>query len=93
MQITEVRVKKVHYEKEPKLKALATIVFDGEFVVNDLRVIEGLKGVFVSMPRRKTAEGSYKDVAHPITAGARETIQNAVLAAYHEAEVKEAVSI
>lgn len=92
MQISAVRVRKVTNPSEQKLKALASVVFDEQFVVHDVRVVEGANGMFVSMPRRKNAEGEYKDVAHPITAGAREMLQKAVLEAYREQEAKETVS-
>ncbi|HYF93100.1 MAG TPA: septation regulator SpoVG [Symbiobacteriaceae bacterium] len=93
MQITDVRIRKASSTHETKLKALASIVFDGQFVVHDLRVVEGINGLFVAMPGRKTAEGTYKDVAHPITAEAREIVQKAVLEAYRETEVKDAVGM
>jgi len=92
LQITDVRLRKVS-ANESKLKALCSIVFDDMFVVHELRVVEGIKGLFVAMPRRKTAEGEFKDQAHPITAEARDMIQKTVLAAYHEMELKESVSV
>jgi stage V sporulation protein G len=90
MQVTDVRVRRVT-GSDSKLKALCSVVFDDMFVVHELRVIEGINGLFVAMPRRKTAEGEFKDLAHPITAEAREEIQRAVLAAYNEAERRESV--
>lgn len=90
MQITDVRVRKAN-GNEGKLKAYCSVVFDGMFVVHDLRIVEGANGVFVAMPRRKTAEGEYKDLAHPITAEARELVQKAVLEAFHEVERKETI--
>jgi stage V sporulation protein G len=90
VQVTDVRIRKAN-GVEGKLKAYCSVVFDDMFVVHDLRVVEGVNGVFVAMPRRRTPEGEYKDLAHPITAEARELVQKAVLAAYHEAERKEAV--
>ena len=91
MQITDVRVRKMDGAVDNKVKAVVSVVFDSMFVVHDLRVIEGTNGVFVAMPRKKTAEGEYKDQAHPITAEAREMIQKAVLQAYSEAEHRETV--
>lgn len=88
MQITDVRIRKAT-GMESKLKAHCSIVFDNMFVVHDLRVVEGVHGMFVAMPRRKTGEGEFKDMAHPITADARELIQKAVLSAFAEAESKE----
>lgn len=90
MQITDVRVRKVS-TNEGKLKAYCSVVFDGMFVVHDMRVVEGVNGVFVAMPRRKTSEGEYKDLAHPITAEARELIQKTVLEAFQELESKETI--
>lgn len=93
MQITDVRIRKITSTSEPKLKGLVSVVFEGQFVVHDIRVIDGVNGLFVAMPRKKTAEGTFKDVAHPITAEAREMIQKTVLGAYQESEVKEALSL
>lgn len=90
MQITDVRVRKVS-TNEGKLKAYCSVVFDGMFVVHDMRVVEGVNGVFVAMPRRKTSEGEYKDLAHPITSEARELIQKTVLDAFQETESKETI--
>jgi stage V sporulation protein G len=90
VQVTDVRVRKAT-GTESKLKAYCSVVLDGMFVVHDVRVVEGVNGMFVSMPRRKTNEGEFKDLAHPITAEAREMIQRAVLDAYFEAERKETV--
>jgi stage V sporulation protein G len=93
MQVTDVRIRKATGATEPKLRAYCSVVFDGQFVVHDLRVVDGVNGLFVAMPRRKTAEGEFKDMAHPITAEAREMVQKAVLEAYNQAEVRESVSI
>mgnify|MGYP005850335547 FL=1 len=67
------------------MKAVVSITFDGEFVVHDVKVVEGPNGLFVAMPSRKTPEGEYRDIAHPISATAREVIQRAVLKAYQAA--------
>ncbi|MHB8927817.1 MAG: septation regulator SpoVG [Bacillota bacterium] len=83
MQVTDVRVRKVL--PEGKMKAIASITLDDEFVVHDVRVIEGTEGLFIAMPSKKTPEGTFRDVAHPITADAREMIQQAVLNAYNNA--------
>ena len=80
MQITDVRVKKV--KDEGKVRAVAAITIEDAFVVRDIRVIEGQNGLFVAMPSRKTPEGEFKDIAHPITQEAREQIQRAVLGEY-----------
>lgn len=81
MKVTSVEIRRVQ-SGEGKVKAICSVVFDEMFVVHDLRVVEGIKGVFVAMPQRKSAEGKYQDIAHPITAEAREAIQKAVLHAY-----------
>jgi stage V sporulation protein G len=93
VQISDVRVRKAGNSAEGKLKAICSVVFDGMFVVHEMRVVEGVNGLFVAMPRRKTAEGEYKDLAHPITAEARETIQKSVLEAYLELESREAAVV
>ncbi len=84
MDITDVRIKKV--SGEGKMRAVAAIVIDDAFVVRDLRVIEGQNGLFVAMPSRKSADGEYHDIAHPITAEAREMIQAKVLKEYEMTE-------
>ena len=83
MQITDVRVRKV--EKEGKLKAVVSITMDDEFVVHDIKVIEGEKGLFIAMPSRKAVDGEYRDIAHPINSGTRDMIQGIVLERYKEA--------
>lgn len=83
MQITDVRVRKV--AKEGKLKAVVSITMDDEFVVHDIKVIEGEKGLFIAMPSKKALDGEYRDIAHPINSGTRERIQSLILAKYEEA--------
>ena len=87
MQITDVRVRKV--AKEGKLKAVVSITMDEEFVVHDIKVIEGEKGLFIAMPSRKASEkaldGEYRDIAHPINSATRERIQTMILEKYQEA--------
>lgn len=87
MQITDVRVRKV--TKEGKMKAIVSITIDNEFVVHDIKVIEGEKGIFIAMPSRKAADGEYRDIAHPINSNTRDMIQNIILEKY-EAAVLEA---
>ena len=82
MQITDVRIRKI--EKEGKMKAVVSITIDEEFVIHDNKMIEGEKGMFIAMPSRKTAEGEYKDIAHPIKSSTRELIQNLILQKYNE---------
>jgi len=83
MQITDVRVRKV--AKEGKMKAVVSITIDDEFVVHDIKVIEGEKGLFIAMPSRKASDGEYRDIAHPINSGTREIIQNIILEKYEAA--------
>ncbi len=83
MQITDVRVRKV--TKEGKMKAVVSITLDNEFVVHDIKVIEGEKGLFIAMPSRKAADGEYRDIAHPINSETRERIQAVILQKYESA--------
>ncbi len=82
MQITDVRIRKV--EKEGKMKAVVSITIDEEFVVHDIKIIEGEKGLFIAMPSRKAADGEYRDIAHPINSSTREKIQELILEKYQE---------
>ena len=82
MQITDVRIRKV--EKEGKMKAVVSITIDDEFVVHDIKVIEGEKGLFIAMPSRKAADGEYRDIAHPINSTTRDRIQTLILDKYQE---------
>lgn len=81
MQITDVRIRKV--AKEGKMKAVVSITIDNEFVVHDIKVIEGEKGLFIAMPSRKAADGEYRDIAHPINSDTRNImIQTLILEQY-----------
>ena len=80
MQITDVRIRKI--AKEGKMKAIVSITLDGEFVVHDIKVIEGEKGLFIAMPSRRSGDGEYRDIAHPINSETREMIQNIILEKY-----------
>ena len=82
MQITDVRIRNV--EKEGKMKAVVSITIDEEFVVHDIKIIEGEKGLFIAMPSRKAADGEYRDIAHPINSDTRDRIQKLILEKYHE---------
>ena len=82
MTITDVRVRKV--EKEGKMKAVVSITIDNEFVVHDIKVIEGDKGLFIAMPSRKGSNEEYRDIAHPINTETRERISKIILDAYKE---------
>ncbi len=83
MNITDVHVRKI--TQEGKMKAVVSITLDDVFVVHDIKVIEGEKGLFIAMPSKKTADGEYRDIAHPINSATRELIQNKILDAYKEA--------
>lgn len=83
MQITDVRVRKI--TKDGKMKAVVSITLDNEFVVHDIKVIEGEKGLFIAMPSKKAADGEHRDVAHPINSGTRDMIQRTILDAYEKA--------
>ena len=80
MTITDVRIRKI--AAEGKMKAIVSITFDNEFVVHDIKVIEGQNGLFIAMPSRKTPDGEFKDIAHPINTDTREKIQSSILKAY-----------
>ena len=82
MIITDVRVRKV--AKEGKMKAVVSITIDDEFVVHDIKVIEGEKGLFIAMPSRKASDGEYKDIAHPINSEMRDRLESAVINKYNE---------
>lgn len=83
MQITDVRVRKI--TKEGKMKAIVSITLDNEFVVHDIKVIEGEKGLFIAMPSKKSVDGEHRDIAHPINSTTREVIQNTILKSYEKA--------
>lgn len=87
MQVTDVRVRKV--TSQNRMKAIASITIDDVFVIHDIKVIESDKGLFIAMPSRKTPNGEFKDIAHPINAETREKIQKAVLEAYEAPETEE----
>ncbi len=84
MEITDIRVRKV--DKEGKMKAVVSITIDNEFVVHDVKVIDGDKGLFIAMPSKKSVDGEYRDIAHPINSDTRDRIQRQILDAYEKAE-------
>lgn len=86
MQITELRIRKV--EDEGKLRAYVTVTFDNCFVVHNVKIIEGKSGLFIAMPSRKTANGEYKDVAHPISPEFRTDLQNKILSEYNAGHIE-----
>ena len=83
MRITDVRVRKM--TQDSKMKAIVSITIDDEFVVHDIKVIEGEKGLFIAMPSKKATDGEYRDIAHPINSGTRESIQQIILDSYEKA--------
>ena len=87
MKITDVRIRKI--AKDGKMKAIVSITLDDEFVVHDIKVIEGEKGLFIAMPSRKTSTGEYRDIAHPINSQTRELIQDIILDEYLKALTEE----
>ncbi len=84
MNITDVRLRKVN--EEGKLKAIASVTFDEEFVVHDIKVIDGQNGLFIAMPSRKIGNGEFRDVAHPLSSETRNRIRDAIFAEYEKAE-------
>lgn len=89
MKISDVRVRIVKKD-DSKLKAVASVTFDDCFVVHDIKVIEGAEGYFIAMPSRKTADGEYKDIAHPIKTETREELIKIILTAFEEEKAKPA---
>ncbi|HLR72223.1 MAG TPA: septation regulator SpoVG [Pseudogracilibacillus sp.] len=84
MEVTDVRLRRV--SAEGKMRAIASITFDDEFVVHDVRIIDGNNGLFVAMPSKRTSDGEFRDIAHPINSKTREKIQSAVLKEYESRE-------
>ena len=82
MNITDVRIRKM--TKEGTMKAVASITIDNDFAVHDIKIIEGENGLFIAMPSRKTPEGEYRDIAHPISKEARQVMQQAIFEAYEK---------
>ena len=87
MNITDVRIRKIN--DESKMKAVVSITFDDEFVVHDIKIVEGQNGLFIAMPSRKTPDGEFKDIAHPINSSTREKIQSSILAEYEKVKDQE----
>jgi len=83
MEITDIRVRRI--SKEGKMKAVVSITFDDEIVIHDIKVIEGDKGLFIAMPSRKTSEGEFRDIVHPINSQARQKLQDTILREYEAA--------
>lgn len=82
MEVTDVRVRKV--SDEGKMKAVVSVTFDNQFVVHDIKIIEGQNGLFVAMPSRKMGEGDFRDIAHPLDSETRSRIKDAIFAEYQK---------
>ncbi len=87
MEITDIRIRRI--EAEGKMKAVVSVTFDNEFVVHDIKIIESQNGLFIAMPSRKTPDGEFKDIAHPINSAAREKLQGAILEKYESTSIAE----
>lgn len=87
MEITDVRIRRI--DAEGKMKAVVSVTFDNEFVVHDIKIIESQNGLFIAMPSRKTPDGEFKDISHPINAAARDKIQRAILEKYESTTIGE----
>ncbi len=86
MEITDIRIRRI--EAEGKMKAVVSVTFDNEFVIHDIKIIESQNGLFIAMPSRKTPDGEFKDIAHPINAAAREKVQKAILSKFESTTVE-----
>jgi stage V sporulation protein G len=86
MQITDIRVRMV--SADSKMRAVVSVTFDDCFVVHDIKVIEGEKGLFIAMPSRKTSDGEYRDIAHPINREMRTSLETAILDVYNEEQAR-----
>jgi stage V sporulation protein G len=88
MKVTDVRLRRL--QPNGKMRGYASVTLDDEFVVHEMRIIDGPKGLFVAMPSRRSADGEFRDIAHPITPEARQYIQAAVLEAFQHAAAQQA---
>ncbi len=91
MEVTDVRVRRLTWVG--KMRAIVSITLEDKFVIHDVRVIDGSNGLFVAMPSKRSPNGEFRDIAHPISAEAREIVQQAVIGAYKEAVEKTAVNV
>ena len=91
MEITDIRVRKIN--ADGKMKAVVSVTFDNAIVVHDIKIIEGQDKLFIAMPSRKTADGEFKDIAHPINVQMREYLESSILAKYEAVLSEEASAI
>lgn len=91
MNITDVRIRKVN--DEGKMKAVVSITFDDEFVVHDIKIIEGQNGLFIAMPSRKMGDGDFRDIAHPLVSDTRNKIRDAIFAEYENVLAQKSVEV
>ena len=89
MNITDVRIRKIN--DDSNMKAVVSITFDDEFVVHDIKIIEGQNGLFIAMPSRKMGEGDFRDIAHPLVSETRNKIRDAIFAEYDKVLAQKAV--
>lgn len=89
MQITDIRIRKINLDS--KMKAVVSVTFDNALVIHDIKVIEGADKLFIAMPSRKTPEGEFKDIAHPINMDMRDSLEKNILQKYHSALITEEV--
>lgn len=82
MNITDVRIRKL--SEEGKMRAIVSVTFDNEFVVHDIKIIDGQNGLFIAMPSRKVDDGEFRDIAHPILSDTRNKIKAAIFAEYNK---------
>jgi len=90
MNITDVRIRKLN--ADGKMKAIVSLTFDDEFVVHDIKIIEGQNGLFIAMPSRKMGEGDFRDIAHPLNSETRNRIKDTIFAEYEKMSDSEPVS-
>lgn len=91
MQITDIRIRKINLES--KMKAVVSVTFDNALVIHDIKVIEGVDKLFIAMPSRKTPEGEFKDIAHPINMDMRDALEKSILEKYQSALISESVEL
>jgi stage V sporulation protein G len=90
MKITDIRIRRL--EGNSKMKAIVSITIDDEFVLHDIKVVDGEKGLFIAMPSKKTSDGEYRDIAHPIKTETRNRIQTLILDRYTQEDEEEATA-